>query len=577
LFLVSAFFSGLAMVIFVVTVSFRVFGRRLDLSQLGNLARATAVLLGLYLVLKLGDLLLAGELGLVFSSGVLGWLFLAELVVGVIGPMILFANQRVRQTNSGLVWGSAGVLVGVALNRTNVALLAYQAPMGATYVPHWMEILISVAAVAAGILLFVLAAHFLPILPEEQESASSVVPRWSRRATVFVSGALSLLTITVVLFLQPMTQAGAAKTPADTASTSAVSPREGHCQACHQDSEALRQAGADAEEVALLHIDPLPAEAVHAQIQCLACHYGQEGTDDMALAHASVVLDPTREGGELCLACHLDLPDEFPQDRLRTPHDALTHGETVDVSCSDCHGAVGHGFDPVSGDVICPMGVCLDCHVERQLDSSLTDCNACHIGPHDPVPAAACNDCHQSTDQWPIVAMASHPLELVGGHAGAACLDCHPDASFAQPVGTACADCHQPPGTDHFGPACQDCHTPAGFAGAQWPDHPLALEGAHQAAPCAGCHVEGQPVPEYRCSTCHPRPENHLPGECSLCHDPGGWAASISFLVDLAPSLSHEVAGRETCLVCHDPAGEIQPAPSNHGDYTDAQCTLCHK
>jgi hypothetical protein len=29
--------------------------------------------------------------------------------------------------------------------------------------------------------------------------------------------------------------------------------------------------------------------------------------------------------------------------------------------------------------------------------------------------------------------------------------------------------------------------------------------------------------------------------------------------------------------MCHDPEGEIQPSPSNHLDYINEQCTLCHK
>ena len=54
-------------------------------------------------------------------------------------------------------------------------------------------------------------------------------------------------------------------------------------------------------------------------------------------------------------------------------------------------------------------------------------------------------------------------------------------------------------------------------------------------------------------------------------------ARSIAFVVALSPYIPHDLEGRETCLVCHDTAGEIRPAPSNHGDYIDAQCTLCHK
>jgi hypothetical protein len=504
-------------------------------------------------------------------------LFLAEIVVGAIVPLVLFAIPKVRNTSTGLIAGSACVLAGVALNRTNVAVFAYEAPSGAAYFPHWMEILISVAAVAAGVLLFVLAVRYLPILPEAREGRSAAAPRLSRRVVVFGGGVLVLLALTVVLLLQPATQARAGRSQTEAVPSGVVSPREGECQTCHQDEQTLVNAGADQNDLDLYVIEPLPAEAVHGAIRCVTCHYGDRLAEDTELAHAGVVNDPTVGDAGVCVACHPELPDEFPEDRLRTPHSALTHGEAVDVSCSDCHGAVGHGFDPVSGETICPMGVCLDCHQERYLDSELSECGACHVGPHEPVPAFECTECHRSTDDWHVVQMTAHPVDLAGGHAQTECAGCHPDAGFDRVLGTKCADCHEPPNETHYGPACQDCHTLASFQGARLPDHPVTLVGYHKTAPCAGCHIDGQPAPEYSCECCHDRPENHLTGACALCHTPEGWAQSISWLVNLTPPISHEREGRESCLTCHDPAGEIMPAPCNHGDYANEQCVLCHK
>jgi hypothetical protein len=62
-----------------------------------------------------------------------------------------------------------------------------------------------------------------------------------------------------------------------------------------------------------------------------------------------------------------------------------------------------------------------------------------------------------------------------------------------------------------------------------------------------------------------------------MCHTPEGWTRSTAFIVNLAPQISHTLEGREDCLMCHDIASEIRPSPSNHGDYTTAQCVLCHK
>jgi formate dehydrogenase gamma subunit len=216
---------------------------------------------------------------------------------------------------------------------------------------------------------------------------------------------------------------------------------------------------------------------------------------------------------------------------------------------------------------------CADCHVE---DVELTsDCSGCHQPPSDHY-GPNCADCHTPTSfQDARLPAEAHPMELIGAHASADCADCHVEG---QELTSDCSGCHQPP-SDHYGPNCADCHTPTSFQDARLPAeaHPIELIGAHASASCEDCHGGGEETPEYVCSNCHARPENHLPGECDICHTPEGFAESASFLVDLAPAIPHEVEGRDDCFMCHDPEGEIQPSPSNHVDYINEQCTLCHK
>lgn len=171
LFFTAAAFGGLSMAIFVAVISFRAFRRHLQLGLLTDLAKIVSIMLGIYLMLKVGDLVLAGELGLLFSEGWLSLLFLAEMVIGVIVPLIIFGTRKLRESRSGLFWGSGCVLVGLAITRTNVALLGLKSPTGAVYFPHWIEFAVAVASVAAGILLFTLAARFLPVFHEPQAEA----------------------------------------------------------------------------------------------------------------------------------------------------------------------------------------------------------------------------------------------------------------------------------------------------------------------------------------------------------------------------------------------------------------------
>ena len=43
------------------------------------------------------------------------------------------------------------------------------------------------------------------------------------------------------------------------------------------------------------------------------------------------------------------------------------------------------------------------------------------------------------------------------------------------------------------------------------------------------------------------------------------------------PPIKHDIAGRENCLICHNPEGKIKPAPKNHIGRTVDACRACHK
>jgi Ni/Fe-hydrogenase subunit HybB-like protein len=163
LFFTSAVFSGLSVAILLATVTPRAMGRPVPMRLLTGLAKVVLVVQAIYLVLKVGDLLIAGELGLIFGSGWLSALFLAEIIIGVIMPLILFSS-RIRESERGLLLGTIYILVGLALNRSSIAWFALRAPAGATYFPHWMELGIAIAAIAFGVLFFTLGMRYVPAL-----------------------------------------------------------------------------------------------------------------------------------------------------------------------------------------------------------------------------------------------------------------------------------------------------------------------------------------------------------------------------------------------------------------------------
>lgn len=370
---------------------------------------------------------------------------------------------------------------------------------------------------------------------------------WPRWTIILVSLALTLFTIVIGLVLEPATQAIAPQLESTPTliSLSYATPLSGECVNCHTDKERLQGSIASEDKLEQVFIEPSDILSVHGRLGCVTCHRGTEGTEDADTAHIGLIIDPALH---LCLLCHRNMPDEFPEDRLRTPHGKMVHSPMEDVTCSDCHGGIGHGFDPVSGEVICPMSVCLNCHEERNLDTQLKDCIVCHIGPHDVDLTLNCSYCHTSTETWSEYHIVEHPVELVGRHAEAWCFRCHEWPNF-RGLNYACSDCHKPATEPHFGEVCEDCHTPTSFKDANLPPqlHPVPLVGAHQRANCDVCHTEGQQVPEYVCTNCHRSPENHLEGTCDTCHTPEGWSESAASPMAQSSQITHTLDGMTDC------------------------------
>lgn len=163
LFLLSAIAVGPAMVIFETTLSTRVFGQKLDLDILSGLGKAIPYILGLYLLMKLVDLGVAGELSLVFTAYPQNLLWWGEVIIGVILPIILFSMPSVRQNRRALFWSAALIIIGLILNRFNVTMLGLEMRPGFSYFPHWIEFAITAGLVADSLLVVWLANRFLPI------------------------------------------------------------------------------------------------------------------------------------------------------------------------------------------------------------------------------------------------------------------------------------------------------------------------------------------------------------------------------------------------------------------------------
>jgi Ni/Fe-hydrogenase subunit HybB-like protein len=165
LFLLSAFAVGFPMVIFESVIAHRSLRLACERGLLADLGRFIPFTLGVYLLVKLGDLAFRGQMSQVLHGGMYSWLLLAEVGLGVVVPMAIFSHRRLRLRVLWLFGGAALVVLGIAFNRLNVFLFAYS-PLdpAAKYFPSWGEVAVTAGFIAMTVLIYRFVAMHLPVI-----------------------------------------------------------------------------------------------------------------------------------------------------------------------------------------------------------------------------------------------------------------------------------------------------------------------------------------------------------------------------------------------------------------------------
>lgn len=165
-FLISSLASGISLVIAGASLSYWLFGRSLKTKTMAKLSWFIPWILAFYLVIKFGELVITSEWDLLTTSGTYGTLFWAEIIIGCLIPIGLFASRRVRFSRSASLIGALFIIAGTILNRFDVTWFAIAPRNGESYSPHWMEIAILVGIVAGLITVYSLVARYLPVYEE---------------------------------------------------------------------------------------------------------------------------------------------------------------------------------------------------------------------------------------------------------------------------------------------------------------------------------------------------------------------------------------------------------------------------
>ncbi len=166
-FYVSAIAVGCAMVILESTLSSRAFKRGLEMNLLTEIGRVGVVMLLVYATMKIVDLADRNALGLLILPRTETYMYWLEVVVGIIAPVILLANRKIRENPNGIFTGALLIILGFIINRMNITITGMEGWAGVSYFPSWMELTVTASIIVVGFIAFTLAAKYLPVFHKE--------------------------------------------------------------------------------------------------------------------------------------------------------------------------------------------------------------------------------------------------------------------------------------------------------------------------------------------------------------------------------------------------------------------------
>lgn len=325
-----------------------------------------------------------------------------------------------------------------------------------------------------------------------------------------------------------------------------------------------------------------PLVGAHQSVPCANCHVNNvfaglhQNCIDCHQTDFNTAANPNHVAGNFsstCTTCHsMNAWSPATFDHSTTKF-ALT-GKHTTIQCQDCH---------TNGNYQLTYTGCYPCH---QTDfNQVTNPN--HVTGNF---SHQCETCH-STTSWSSASFdhSTTKFSLTGTHITTPCISCHTNNNY-QLAYTNCYMCHQadyqkPTNPNHvagnFALTCDQCHTttvwtPSTFNHA---NTAFPLVGAHQAVPCANCHVNNVYAGLHQnCIDCHQTDfngttnPNHVAGNfsttCTSCHSMNAWTpATFNHSVTNFNQITGGHASL-TCVSCHT---------NNNYQLVYTNCYQCHQ
>jgi len=165
--LITALTMGFAVVVFEASFTAVGFRRPAETPLLAGLGKAIVGLLGAYLLIRFGELLVRGKLGLIFNGDLASLMFLLESALFIFPLAVLLSPAR-RTKGPYLLYAAVSMLFAGSLYRFNAFLITYNPGPGYSYFPSVPELMVTAGIVAIEIMAYLFVVKRFPVLHDAE-------------------------------------------------------------------------------------------------------------------------------------------------------------------------------------------------------------------------------------------------------------------------------------------------------------------------------------------------------------------------------------------------------------------------
>ena len=174
--LISAFYGGLCFIALEYRLSNRYFREKGDDDMIAKVIRLAAIVIAVNFVIKLLDLTIRGAWGDVFGGTLEGNMFLLEMMIGSVVPMIIGFSSMVKRVSGQNVAAVCGVL-GIILNRFNFIFTGMSDHAGNGYFPTFLEWGVVIGLGCLMVVMYLFIVENLPVFQSKEDEKPVVKVR----------------------------------------------------------------------------------------------------------------------------------------------------------------------------------------------------------------------------------------------------------------------------------------------------------------------------------------------------------------------------------------------------------------